>query len=250
MKQRQALVWLLIAGVAFGASVAVVKGQDVDARAALGNTSAPWVVVPFLAGMRYRRFWHGALVGVAITMAALLGFYVAEAAVLDLGPHPWYVDLRLTAGHVYVYEKFGVLSGALYGALGALWASRRSRVAGVALGLAFVAEPLIVLVLWRSGHWGRSLELDYPWMWGGDAARRGHRRRYVPGGGRPEGPFRRLSGGGSSRFTRARRLARRSRLTRSEWLTPTMVAYVSGSLGIISGTPLTITASSCKPTPS
>src|SRR5919204_248091 len=88
MKQRQALVWLLVAGLVFGALVAVMKGQDVDARNALGNTSAPWVVVPFLAGMRYRRVWHGALVGVATTMAALLGFYVAEAAVLDLGTQP------------------------------------------------------------------------------------------------------------------------------------------------------------------
>jgi hypothetical protein len=168
MKQRHVLVWLLMAGVVFGALVAVVKGQDVDARNALGNTSAPWVVVPFLAGMRYRRAWHGALVGVATTMAALLGFYVAEAAVLDLGPHPWYVDLRLTVGHVYVYEKFGLLSGSVYGALGAVWASRRLRAAGVALGLAFIAEPLIVLVLWRTGYWGRSMELDYPWMWGGE----------------------------------------------------------------------------------
>jgi hypothetical protein len=44
--------------------------------------------------------------------------------VLDLGPHPWYTDLKLTLGSGRVYETWGLLTGALYGALGGLWASR------------------------------------------------------------------------------------------------------------------------------
>jgi hypothetical protein len=170
MSQRRTLTWILLGAVAFGVLVAVVKGQGADARNALGNTSAPWAVVPFVAGMRMRRVWHGALAGVAATLAAFAGFYVAEAAILDLGPHPWYVDLQLTAGTLNVYEKFGVLSGSAYGALGAWWVVRRHPLAGVALGLAFVAEPLIVFALSRMGLWGRSLELDYPWMWMSEVA--------------------------------------------------------------------------------
>jgi hypothetical protein len=159
---RRRLALLLLGGLAFGIAMAVVKGQHDDVRNALGNASAPWVAAPFLAGMSCRRPLHGAGVGVAVTVAAFLGFYVAEAAILDLGPHPWYVDLELTVGTVYVYERFGLLSGVLCGALGSLWAARRSLLAAVAVGLAFVAEPLVVLALWRGGLWGGPGILRYP----------------------------------------------------------------------------------------
>src|SRR6266576_3410567 len=156
---------LLLAGVAFGVLVAVIKGQDTGVRDALGNTSAPWVVEPFLAGTGYTRVWQAALVGIATTLAAFFGFYLAEAAILDLGSHAWYTDLRLTLGSGGLYEKWGLLSGAVYGALGGLWASRSLRVAPVAVGLAFFCEPLIVLFLVRAGIWGGGGLLDYRWMW-------------------------------------------------------------------------------------
>ena len=160
---------LLVAGVAFGVLVAVVKGQNAGVRDALGNTSAPWVLIPFLAGTQYRNVWRAMLVGVATTLAAFLGFYVAEAAILDLGPHPWYVDLRLTLGSGRQYEVWGLLSGSVYGALGGLWASRAVVAAPVAVGLAFICEPLIVLFLWRAGIWGDGgLLLHYRWMWAGE----------------------------------------------------------------------------------
>jgi hypothetical protein len=107
-------------------------------------------------------------VGVATSLASLLGFYVAEAAVLDLGRHPWYTDLRLTVGSVNVWEKLGVFSGALYGALGGLWATRRSVLAAAAVGLAFIAEPAITFATERSGFWGGGGLLDYNWMWVGE----------------------------------------------------------------------------------
>jgi hypothetical protein len=157
---------LLLAGIAFGVLVAVIKGQDTGVRDALGNTSAPWVVVPFLAGTRYPRVWQAALVGIATTLAALLAFYAAEAAILDLGAHPWYTDLRLTLGSGRLYETWGLLSGVLYGALGGMWAAGWLRAAPVAVGLAFVCEPLIVFFLWKAGIWGGGdLLLRYHWMW-------------------------------------------------------------------------------------
>jgi Family of unknown function (DUF6518) len=163
------LIALLLAGLAFGVLVAVVKGQDTGVRDALGNTSAPWVVVPFLAGTRYTNVWRAALVGLATTLAAFLGFYLAEAAILDLGEHPWYTDLQLTLGSGQVYEKWGLLSGSVYGALGGLWATRWRLAGVVAVALAFVCEPLIVLFLWKARIWGDGgLLLHYRWMWIGE----------------------------------------------------------------------------------
>lgn len=170
MTARRKVALLLLAAVAFGVLVAVVKGQDTGVRDTLGNTSAPWVVVPFLAGTAFKRLWPAALVGLAATLAAFLGFYLAEAAVLDLGDHPWYVDLRLTLGSGHMYEQWGLLSGSVYGALGGLWASRRTLVAPIAVGLAFVFEPLIVFVLVRAGMWGGGGLFDHTWLWMSEVA--------------------------------------------------------------------------------
>jgi hypothetical protein len=165
MNRGRTLGLLLLAAVAFGVLVAVIKGQDVGVRNALGNISAPWVLVPFLAGTFYSRAWQAALVGIATTLAAFLGFYLAEAAILDLGEHPWYVDLKLTLGSGHVYEIWGVPTGALYGGLGWPWASRSLVMAPLAVGLAFISEPLIVLILMRAGVWGGGGLLDHPWLW-------------------------------------------------------------------------------------
>jgi uncharacterized protein DUF6518 len=158
-------VRLLLAACAFGAVVAVIKGQDTGVRDALGNASAPWVVVPFIAGSRCSSAWRAALAGLLTTVAAFFGFYLTEAAVLDLGPHPWYVDLQLTLGSGRVYETWGLATGFAFGWLGWTWASRRLLAAPIAVGLAFVAEPLIVLLLGRLRVWGNGELLDHPGLW-------------------------------------------------------------------------------------
>ena len=145
--------------------MAVIKGQDSGVRDAIGNASAPWVVIPFLAGTRYRSLAWGLLVGVGATLAAFAGFYTAEAAVLDLGTNSWTHALSLTLGSGRIYEEWGLLSGALYGALGSLWATRRWLAAGAAVGLAFIFEPLIVWFLSHAGIWAGDDLLARPWMW-------------------------------------------------------------------------------------
>jgi hypothetical protein len=165
MRPARKLAGLVLAGIAFGVLVAAVKGQDGGVRDAVGNTSAPWVLVAFLVGTRCSRAWRGALAGAATTLAAFLGFYLAEAAILDLGARPWYVDLELTLGSGRVYEAWGLLSGSVYGALGAAWASRSLRAAAVPVGLAFVCEPFAVLLLGRTGVWGDGALWRHPWLW-------------------------------------------------------------------------------------
>jgi hypothetical protein len=165
MTGSRELAVLLVSGFAFGLVMAAVKGQDAGVRDAVGNMSAPWVLLPFLAGTRYPRILHSALAGVAITLAAFFGFYLAEAAILDLGPLPWYTDLRLTLGSGHAYEAWGIASGFLYGALGGLWRVRSLVAAPIALGLTFICEPLVVLTVERTGLWGGGGLLDYRWLW-------------------------------------------------------------------------------------
>src|SRR2546429_2476031 len=90
-------------------------------RADLGNVSTPWLLVPFLAGARSRKAGPGALLGLAATMSALFGFYVLTSLLVDLGNHGIVQDLgrELEANRIYLAS--GLLSGPLFGALGAWW---------------------------------------------------------------------------------------------------------------------------------
>jgi hypothetical protein len=159
------LVTLFGGGLVFGITMAVVKGQDAGLRDALGNMSAPWVLLPFIAGARYSRLLYSAAAGIAITLIAFFGFYLAEAAILDLGPVPWYTDLRLTLGSGHAYEVMGVGTGAVYGALGGIWRVHMLAAARAAVGLAFICEPVAVWVIEQAGLWGGGGLLHYRWLW-------------------------------------------------------------------------------------
>jgi hypothetical protein len=90
---------LVMAAAAFGALESIVKGNDAGVREGIGNLSAPWVIVPLLAGAVGSRgsTLLGALVGLLTSLAALVGFYLANAFVLDLGPHSSLHDIGLNA---------------------------------------------------------------------------------------------------------------------------------------------------------
>jgi hypothetical protein len=160
------VVLVVLGGLVFGVAMAVIKGQDAGVRSDIGNLSAPWVALAFAGGAFAVRPSRGAILGLAVTMAGFAGFYLSEAAILDLGPHPWYVDVQLAAGTFNVYEQFGVFSGLVYGALGALWASRTQRFAPLAVALAFVCEPLVVALVTRDHVWGGGSLLNHPEIWG------------------------------------------------------------------------------------
>jgi hypothetical protein len=160
--------WLATAAaaVAFGVGMAVIKGQDAGARDALGNLSAPWVVLAFVAGAGQRTLWRGVAAGVLATLVAFAGFYAAEAFVLDLGTGSLIARLRLTLGSGHVYETWGVPSGVAFGLLGSAWRVRPAwRIGALVPALAFVTEPLIVYLLTRIGVWGGGLLFAHRWLW-------------------------------------------------------------------------------------
>ncbi|HEU0194559.1 MAG TPA: DUF6518 family protein [Gaiellales bacterium] len=137
------MVAISLAAVAFGVAMSVLKGNDVGIRDDVGNLSAPWLLLPFFAGAAAgRRVPVGALVGLLATVVALVSFSVANAFVLDLGPHSLVNDLRLTVGAGDYWVQLGFLSGPVFGALGALWRRHRYPTAGLAVVLLLVAEPL------------------------------------------------------------------------------------------------------------
>ncbi len=165
----------LIIGLAvvFGIAVAWIKGNGGGLRDAIGNVSALWLLLPFLAGAATgsRRVITGTLAGLVATIAALTGFYFAESFVLDLGPHPWLTDLSLTMGTVVYYGERALVTGPAFGALGYWWRHRSSLAAAGLLAAAFVLEPA---AWWLYGAYiggGAAYPVPgYPALWLGEIA--------------------------------------------------------------------------------
>lgn len=158
------IVLLVMAAAAFGALESIVKGNGAGIRDGIGNLSAPWVIVPLLAGAvgSRGRILLGAAVGLLTSLAALVGFYVANAFVLDLGAHSWSREIGLTLNAGNMWFKAGAVSGPAMGAVGA-WAGRRGGfvIAWSVVGLV-VFEPLVVYLTYLASH-GRFAAGDGEW---------------------------------------------------------------------------------------
>lgn len=163
---------MLLAATAFGLAMAAIKGQGTGARDALGNVSAPWLLLAFLAGVTVgrRKLLSAAAAGTAASLVALLAFYVAESRLLDLGAHSWLVDLRLAVMAGRIYLATALISGPIFGGLGGIWSRRRSPFVALTVGAMFALEPVAVwLVEHRQGSVASSgLLTQYPWMWSGE----------------------------------------------------------------------------------
>jgi uncharacterized protein DUF6518 len=150
------LARVLVVAFAFGLLAAWAKGPGgvhalAEIRSALGNLSTPWLLVAFAAGAMRSRLGAAALVGLLATTVALTGFYLLGSLVQDLGGHGFAADLRLELAANRGYLEGGLITGPLFGALGAWWRQRRTLHASALAGVLLMAEPLILLLLGMFG---------------------------------------------------------------------------------------------------
>lgn len=156
------LAAVLLGAFAFGVLAAWAKGQNTDGvaqvsqlRNALGNLSTPWLLVAFFAGLQWSRLRDGAVVGLAATLCALAGFYLLSTLVENLGGHGFLGDLRLELSGNRAYFEGGVITGPIFGALGALlsqWRPRPTARTSLLVGGLLIAEPLVLLALGPVRH--------------------------------------------------------------------------------------------------
>jgi Family of unknown function (DUF6518) len=156
MSQRTRIALVIAGAFVFGVLAAWLKGPDTDGISALsqvrtdvGNLSTPWLLVAFVAGSTASGLWRGAVFGLAATMAALLGFYLLTSMFINVGglDFPRNIPRELFVNRVYL--EGGLLTGSLFGALGAWWSHRRSIAASVLVGAAMMCEPLLLAVIGR-----------------------------------------------------------------------------------------------------
>jgi hypothetical protein len=152
MPSRRTYVRVVAAAFLFGLVAAWAKGQGgadhlAELRSDLGNLSTPWLLVAFLAGTTCSRLRAGALLGLLATTAALASFYLWNSIVQDLGADSFLGDLRLELSANRGYLEGGLITGPLFGTLGAWWRATRTLRASVLAGVLLMAEPLVLLVL-------------------------------------------------------------------------------------------------------
>jgi hypothetical protein len=138
----------LAGALAVGLLLGLVKGNDDALRSAIGNLSAPWLLIALVSAWWSGSWWRGALVGTAATLVGLLGFYAGMTLVLHGhfgGASGWLAEYRYVVQSNRIWFVAGVLSGPVLGALGGALGPRRP--AGWLVGLAgalMLAELLVV----------------------------------------------------------------------------------------------------------
>jgi hypothetical protein len=145
---------MLIFSLVFGIVAGIIAGQSGDGvglvsrvRSDLGGLSAPWVLVAWFAGARTSRVTLGAILGLVATMIALVAFYVVSGTVEAMGNDVVSSSLRWMSANRVWFEA-GLVSGPVFGALGAWWRRRGSPDAVLVAGILLAGEPL---VLWSTG---------------------------------------------------------------------------------------------------
>ena len=156
MSTRLRMACVLLVAFAFGVLAAWAKGPGgahaiSEVRGAIGNLSTPWLLVAFVAGTGFSRLRSAALVGLLATTVGLTGFYLLSSLIQDLGGHGFFGDLRLELSANRGYIQGGIITGPLFGALGAWWRQSRTLHASVLAGALLMAEPLVLLLLGALG---------------------------------------------------------------------------------------------------
>ncbi len=153
----------LALALAFGVAMGAVKGNDAGLRAGIGNLSAPWLLVAFLPGLHSGTLLRGCLMGLANTLAALAGFYATLAVALagHLGGGGYIAELAVEVAANRVYFVAGVMSGPLFGALGAWLGTRHANWTWRVVGFIVAGEIFVVALV--QGHPLAPAPLYFAW---------------------------------------------------------------------------------------
>jgi Family of unknown function (DUF6518) len=103
--------------------------------------SAPWLVLPFLAGATQREPRRAALLGLACTYAALLGYGLMTLSPVENA----HITIATVRGF-FISERSvllgGIVTGPLFGWFGQQWRTRRAIGGALVTAAALCLEPL------------------------------------------------------------------------------------------------------------
>jgi hypothetical protein len=147
------LLVAVVVGLGFGAG-----DQYLGSLVTLGSwtktlslLSAPWLVLPFAFGCSQLRARRAAMVGLVVTMSALVGYFLMIMGPVEGGE--WNLNLHEARG-LFVSNTLnifgGLVTGPLYGFLGQHWQTRRAWTSAALVAGALCLEPLALTVAGRA----------------------------------------------------------------------------------------------------
>ena len=168
----------LTAAVAFGAvdqylPVAIPMSSHLSAylfAVEVSGMSAPWLLLPFLAGAWQGGQRRAALVGLAATWLAVLAYVLMIVSPME-GVHLTLRTFAFTLASQWPWFAGGLIAGPLYGWLGHRWRAGRHPAAALLAALPILLEPAARWLGTRLGLFStRWLSVQWPLQHGGLAA--------------------------------------------------------------------------------
>jgi hypothetical protein len=148
-----AIFLAVLAGLAFGAGDQYLGSMSWLGpwAATAAQVSAPWLILPFLAGMSQERSRRAVLLGSVATVAALVGYFAMTYSPMEV---PGWTIHRFATGVVAVatsgynpaYILGGIATGPIFGLLGQRWRVRRWWVSAALASGALCLEPAVRLL--------------------------------------------------------------------------------------------------------
>ncbi|MHB1432783.1 MAG: hypothetical protein ACYCVZ_11785 [Streptosporangiaceae bacterium] len=128
----------------------------------VSKMSAPWLLVPFLAGAWQASRLRAAVVGLSATWLAVLA-YVAMIVSPWEGVHLTPRTFAFSLASQFPWFAGGLVTGPLYGWLGYIWRTSRSAVAALLAALPVLLEPA---ALWLGSRMGLDWTVQWPYQGG------------------------------------------------------------------------------------
>jgi hypothetical protein len=136
---------VLAAAVAFGAADQYIGSRYWLFATAVSGMSAPWLLLPFIAGLCSSGPRRAAWLGFAATWLAIVAYVLMIDSPVE-GVHTSFRIIAVSAASQWPWFLGGIVSGPGYGLLGYWWRSRRSWLSAALAATPLLFEPVIAVL--------------------------------------------------------------------------------------------------------
>jgi hypothetical protein len=161
MRRKVTVVAILIGAAVFGGIDQYLGAQYSPFLIEVSGLSAPWLLLPFLAGATQPAARPAALLGLATTWLAVAAYSFTAVTPIE-GAHFTSQAYLGDLARQWPWLAGGLISGPLYGWLGHRFRTHRSWIVGLLAALPVLLEPV---GRWLTTHFGLDQILRWEFSW-------------------------------------------------------------------------------------
>lgn len=151
----------VVIGLAFGAGDqylgTIHVSQHFAASSTVSGLSAPWLLLPFVAGATQGSARRSGLIGLCISLSAVAGYTAMILSPME-GVHLTPASIATPISQL-IWFLAALVSGSVYGVLGYRWRALRSHLSALLAVGALLLEPIAGLL--RLGRWSSGNPVAY-----------------------------------------------------------------------------------------